>query len=165
MRGGIACECVLIGSRRCARVPRLGAAGEVARWFETPVAFARWCLCGIETAIAFAGVKWAFLVQFSGAEVMSVSAVPCCGCAVVLLVSTSPCFCVLGEFFRGTASGRAALGELCRAAGLAAGPIYRHSRPFNALLKPAPRRGPAPLHGPAPGRPRPGKAPISTPRR
>ena len=26
---------------------------------------------------------------------MPVSAVPCCGCAVVLLVSTSPCFCVL----------------------------------------------------------------------
>ena len=105
MRGGIACECVLIGSRRCARVPRLGAAGEVARWFETPVAFARLYPCGIETAIAFArlypcgfetaiafarlypcgietaiafaGEKWAFLVRFLGAEVMAVSVVPC----------------------------------------------------------------------------------------
>ena len=67
----------------------------VARWFETIVAFARLCVSGIETAIAFAGGKWAFLVHFSGAEVMPVSAVPCCGCAVVLLVSTSPCFCVL----------------------------------------------------------------------
>ena len=77
------------------RVPRPGPVGHVARWFETIVAFARWCLCGSETAIAFAGEKWAFLVQFSGAKVMPVSAVPCCGCAVVLLVSTSPCFCVL----------------------------------------------------------------------
>ena len=58
---------------------------------ETPIAFARWCLCGIETAIAFAGEKRAFLVQFSGAEVMQVSVVPCWGCAVVLLVSMSPC--------------------------------------------------------------------------
>ena len=40
---------------------------------ETPIAFARWCLCGIETDIAFAGEKWAFLVQCSGAEVMRVS--------------------------------------------------------------------------------------------
>ena len=46
---------------------------------ETPIAFARWCLCGIETAIAFAGEKRAFLVQFSGAEVMQVSVVPCWG--------------------------------------------------------------------------------------
>ena len=57
---------------------------------ETPIAFARWCLCGIETAIAFAGEKWAFLAQFSGAEVLSVSAVPCWGRAVVLSVSRSP---------------------------------------------------------------------------
>ena len=65
LRGGIACECVLIGSRRRPRAPRLGAAGEVARWFET--------------AIAFAGEKWAFLVQFVGAEVSLVSTVPCWG--------------------------------------------------------------------------------------
>ena len=77
-----------------------------------------------ETAIAFAGAKWVSLVQFSGAEVMPVSRLPCWGRAVVLLVSMSPCcrascakkfaqrtkngsksaFCgVLGEFFRGPA--------------------------------------------------------------
>ena len=62
------------------RVPRPGPVGQVDRWFETIVAFARLCVCGIETVIAFAGEKWAFLVCFSGAEVMA--------------VSTSPCFCV-----------------------------------------------------------------------
>ena len=77
------------------QVPQPGPVGQVARWSETIVAFARLCLCGGETAIAFAGEKWAFLVRFSGAEVMAVSVVPCWGCAVVLLVSTSPCFCVL----------------------------------------------------------------------
>ena len=77
------------------RVPRPGPVGQVAWLSETIVAFARWCLCGIETAITFAGEKWALLVQFSGAKVMAVSAGPCWGCAVVLLVSTSPCFCVL----------------------------------------------------------------------
>ena len=61
------------------------------RWFETVIAFARLYPCGIETAIAFAGEKWVFLVQFLGAEVMPVSAVPCWRRAVVLLVSTSPC--------------------------------------------------------------------------
>ena len=98
--------------------PRLGAAGEAAWWSETPVAFARLRLRAIETAIAFAGgdrastetaiafagtglastetviafagEKWVFLACFSGAEVMPVSAVPCWGRAVVLLVSTSP---------------------------------------------------------------------------
>ena len=67
----------------------------MARLSETLVAFARWCLCGFETAIAFVGEKWAFLVPFSGAEVMAVSVVPCWGRAVVSLVSTSLCFCVL----------------------------------------------------------------------
>ena len=80
-------------------VPRPGPVGHVARLSETIVAFARLCLCGIETAIAFAGEKWAFLVHFSRAEVMPVSVVPCCGCAVVSLVSTSPCFCVLCAIF------------------------------------------------------------------
>ena len=79
MRGGIACECVLIGSRRRPRALRVGAAGEVARWFETLVAFARWCLCGFETVVAFAGEKWVFLVQFVGAEVSLVSTVLCWG--------------------------------------------------------------------------------------
>ena len=76
--------------RRHPRAPRLGAAGEVTRLSETIVAFARLCLCGIETAIAFAGEKWEFLVQFSGAVAMSVSVVPCWRCAVVLLVSMPP---------------------------------------------------------------------------
>ena len=57
---------------------------------ETLVAFARVCLCGVETAIAFAGEKWVFLVHFPGAEVTPVSPVLCWGRAVVLLVSTSP---------------------------------------------------------------------------
>ena len=61
------------------RVSQPGAVGQVDRWSETPVAFARLYPCGIETAIAFAGEKWVFLVQFSGAEVMPVSAVPCWG--------------------------------------------------------------------------------------
>ena len=47
--------------------------GQVARLSETPVAFARLCLCGFETAIAFAGENWVFLVCFSGAEVVPVS--------------------------------------------------------------------------------------------
>ena len=84
-----------VAARSRPRALRLGVAGEVARWFETAIAFACLCLCGLETAIAFAGEKWAFLVRFSGAEVSSVSAVPCWRCAVVLLVSTSLCFCVL----------------------------------------------------------------------
>ena len=49
-------------------------------------------------------------MQFLGAEVMRVSAVPCSGRAVVLLVSSSPCLCVLGEFFA-----EAPLEGLCRA--------------------------------------------------
>ena len=57
---------------------------------ETPVAFARVCLCRVETAIASAGEKWVFLVHFPGAEVTPVSPVLCWGRAVVLLVSTSP---------------------------------------------------------------------------
>ena len=79
--GGIACECVLIGSRCRLRALRVGAAVELARWFET--------------AIAFAGEKWAFLVRFLGAEVMAVSVVPCWGCAEVMAVSVVPCRCVL----------------------------------------------------------------------
>ena len=85
--------------RRLPRVPRPGPVGQVARWCETLVAFACLCLCGFETAIAFAGEKWAVLVQFSGAEVSSVSVVPCWGRAVVLLVSSSLCFCVLCAIF------------------------------------------------------------------
>ncbi len=56
-----------------------GAVGQVGRLSETPVAFARLYPCGSETTIAFAGEKRVFLAQFSGAEVMPVSAVPCWG--------------------------------------------------------------------------------------
>ena len=65
-----------------------------ARWGETSVAFARWFLCGVETAVAFTSEKWVFLVRFSGVEVTWVSAALCWGCAVVLSVSASPCSCV-----------------------------------------------------------------------
>ena len=80
---------------RVLRPPPPGPVGQAARLSETAIAFACLCLCGFETIVAFAGEKWAFLVQFVGAKVMAVSAVPCWGRAVVLLVSTSPCFCVL----------------------------------------------------------------------
>ena len=75
--------------------PPMGAAAwpcrPGVRLSETAIAFAHSCSCGIETPVAYAGAKWVFLVQCSGAEVMSVSVVPCWGRAVVLLVSTSPC--------------------------------------------------------------------------
>ena len=78
-----------------------GSADQAARLSETAVAFARLCLCGVETAvafarscscgietvIAFAGAKCVFLAHFSGAEVSSVSVVPCWGRAVVMVVS------------------------------------------------------------------------------
>ena len=48
------------------RALRLGVAGEVARWFETAIAFACLCLCGFETVVAFAGEKWAFFGAFFG---------------------------------------------------------------------------------------------------
>ena len=64
---------ILRRSHRCPWGPCLGATGLAAWLSETIVAFARWCLCGSETAIAFAGKKWAFLVQFVGAVVMRVS--------------------------------------------------------------------------------------------
>ena len=62
----------------------------MARLSETAIAFAGACLRGVETAVAFAGEKWAFLEQFSGAEVMSVSTVAVQGCAVVMVVSSLP---------------------------------------------------------------------------
>ena len=117
-------------------VPACPTVGMWGRLSETAIAFARSCSCGIETAVAFAREKWAFLVQFSGAEAMPVSRLPCWGRAVVLLVSTSPrCLAscakkfamraqigpnsaflrVLGELFRGRATGGAVLGELFRA--------------------------------------------------
>ena len=62
------------------RAPQPGPVDQAARLSETPVTFAGagrastetviasarscWCLCGIETAIAFAGAKWAFWFSF-----------------------------------------------------------------------------------------------------
>ena len=57
---------------------------------KTAIAFARLYLCGVETAIAFAGEKWAFLVQFSAALVLLVSMVAVQGRAVVMVVSSPP---------------------------------------------------------------------------
>ena len=61
--------------------------GQLGRSSETGVAFVRSYPCGIETVIAFAGAKWVFLVQFSGAEVMVVSMVAVWGRALVMAVS------------------------------------------------------------------------------
>ena len=66
------------GWRWCRRrpwAPQPGSVDQVSRWFETAIAFARLCLCGCETAIAFAGEKWVFLACFSIAEVPPVSTV------------------------------------------------------------------------------------------
>ena len=74
--------------------PRLGAAGEAARWSETGVAFARSGRASTETVIAFAGEKWAFLEWFSVAEVMVVSTVAVWGRALVMVVSQLSRGCV-----------------------------------------------------------------------
>ena len=60
-------------------VARPGPVGQLGRLSETVVAFEGAGRVSTETAIAFTGVKCVFLVQFSGAVVMSVSAVPCWG--------------------------------------------------------------------------------------
>ena len=101
---------------------------------------------------------WAVLVQFSGAEVMVVSMVAVQGRAVVLSVSKSPCcrascakkfalharntpksafLRLLGELFRGSASGGAVLGELFRgraAEGAVLGEFFRANRPCAQVL-------------------------------
>ena len=41
-----------------------GDVGQVGRWFETVIAFARLYPCGIETVIAFVGEKWVFWPSF-----------------------------------------------------------------------------------------------------
>ena len=85
----------------CSAIPPIGAAashgyrvwalqGQSARLSETPVAFACWHLCGSETAIAFVGAKWAFLVRFLAALVLLVSTVAVQGRAVVMAVSYWP---------------------------------------------------------------------------
>ena len=94
--------------RCCPWAPQPGPVGQAARLSETPVAFAGTGRASTETGIAFAGEKWAVLVQFSGAEVMVVSMVavqrralvmmvsrwPASVAAEVSLVSTSPRGCV-----------------------------------------------------------------------
>ena len=62
-------------------------AGPSECWLETGVAFARVGRASTETAIAFAGEKWVFLVRFSVALVMVVSAGAVQGRAVVMAVS------------------------------------------------------------------------------
>ena len=64
------------------------------------IACACLCLCGIETAVAFAGENGAFLVQFVGAVVMLVSVVPCSGRAEASSVSMSPFLRPVREVFR-----------------------------------------------------------------
>ena len=54
---------------------------------ETGVAFAHAGSAPIETDIAFAGEKWAFLALFSVAEVMVVSMIAVLGRALVMAVS------------------------------------------------------------------------------
>ena len=118
--------------RRRPRAPQPGPVGQLGRLSETVVAFAGAGRASTETAIAFAGAKWVFVVHFLGAEAMPVSRLPCWGRAVVLLVSTSPrcrASCVkkfalhahigpkwafsgvLGELFRGNVAEGGALGE------------------------------------------------------
>ena len=80
----------MAGPHHCLRAPRPGPVDQAARLSETIVAFARLCLCGIETAIAFAGEKWVFLLQLLGAEVMPVSTVAIQGRAEASSVSRSP---------------------------------------------------------------------------
>jgi len=57
---------------------------------ETAIAFARECLRGLETGIAFAGENWVFLARFSVALVLSVSMGVVQGRALVMLVSRRP---------------------------------------------------------------------------
>ena len=58
---------------------------------ETAIAFARAGSAPTETAIAFAGEKWAFWVRFPGAVVMAVSTVAVQGRALVSAVSLGDC--------------------------------------------------------------------------
>ena len=57
---------------------------------ETVIAFAGAGRVATETGIAFAGEKWVYLVRFSVALVLLVSTVDVQGCAVVMVVSSSP---------------------------------------------------------------------------
>ena len=110
----------------------IGSAPSATHWrTETGVAFACSCACGVETAIAFAGAKWAFWVRFSAAEVPLVASSPrhSCLCAkkfallgpmvgasakkFALRTKNSPKLAVcgaLGEFCRTTTQVRPLLG-------------------------------------------------------
>ena len=68
-------------------VSHLGPVDQTAHLPETPVAFAGAGRASTETAIAFAGAKWAFWVRFSVAEVMVVSMIAVQGRALVMVVS------------------------------------------------------------------------------
>ena len=80
----------MAGPHHCLRAPRPGPVGQAARLSETAIAFASLCLCGVETVIAFAGEKRAFLACFSVAVATSVSTVAVQGRAVVMAVSYWP---------------------------------------------------------------------------
>ena len=69
-------------------LPRPARIGNLSR--ETAVAFARSYVPGVETAIAFAVEKWAFLVRILFALVLSVSTVAVQRRAVVMGVSCWP---------------------------------------------------------------------------
>ena len=73
--------------RRRPPVPRPCPVDQAVRFLETPVAFARSCLCGVETVIAFAGENRAVLVRLLVAVVTVVSTVAVQGRAVVMGVS------------------------------------------------------------------------------
>ena len=76
--------------RCCPRALRPGPVDRVARLSETAVAFVGAGRASTETAIAFAGEKWAFLVRFSAALVLLVSTVAIQGRALVTAVSCWP---------------------------------------------------------------------------
>ena len=66
---------------------RPGPVDQAVRFFETSVAFACSCLCGVETTIAFAAMKRVILVRILVAVVTVVSTVAIQGRAVVTGVS------------------------------------------------------------------------------
>ena len=70
---------VVLVAPRVLRALQPGPVGQLGRLSETAIAFAGSGRASTETVIAFAGVKWVFLVHFSGAEVMPVSRLPCWG--------------------------------------------------------------------------------------
>ena len=144
--------------RLCPWAPQSGPVGQLGRSSETVVAFAGVGRASAETVVAFAGEKWAFWVRFSVAEVMVVSMVAVQGRAVVMVVSMPPscrASCakkfalharntpksaflrLLGELFRGRATGGAVLGEFFRGnavGGAVRGEFFRANRPCAQVL-------------------------------